>query len=97
MRELSASIREYYDNVTEPVDAAEILASSDRRQGVPNWVVAVGAAVAVFIRRLPPTCRRAQARSTPSSACPSSEVSSLDPFDQVLVCRPARRGVGSFT
>jgi hypothetical protein len=55
MRELSASIREYYDNVTEPVDAAEILASSDRRQGVPNWVVAVGAAVAVFIRRLPPT------------------------------------------
>jgi hypothetical protein len=49
MLDLPASIRDYYDNMAEPVDASEVVASIDRRQSFPNWAVAVGAAVAVFI------------------------------------------------
>jgi hypothetical protein len=49
MPDLSTSIREYYDAAAEPIDIAEILARSEHRRVVPNWVVAVAAGLAVFV------------------------------------------------
>jgi len=49
MPDLSTSIREYYDAAAEPVDVPEILDRSGHRRVVPNWAVAVAAALAVFV------------------------------------------------
>jgi len=49
MPDLSTSIREYYDAAAEPVDVPEILERSGHRRVVPNWAVAVAAALAVFV------------------------------------------------
>jgi len=49
MPDLSTSIREYYDAAAEPVDVPEILERSGHRWVVPNWAVAVAAALAMFV------------------------------------------------